>query len=61
MTNAQRNQAISRGLEAYTKKHTASKAAARTALIAEGIYTQSGKLRAEFGGKHSKIAAKKAS
>lgn len=59
MTDAQRRTAIEKLIADYTAKHTVSKAAARAALIAEGIYTKKGALRAEFGGgsKKAKNAA----
>jgi len=59
MTDAQRREAILKIIKKKTEKMTVSKATARKALIDEGIYTQKGKLRAEFGGgrKKSKSAA----
>lgn len=59
MTDAQRRIAIEKLLEKHTAEHTVSKAAARAALIAEGIYTKKGALRVEFGGvsKKAKVAA----
>lgn len=59
MTQTQRNAAIRELLKAHTAKNTATKAAARNGLIAEGIYTKEGKLRAEYGGegKRTKSAA----
>ncbi|MFG1346075.1 hypothetical protein V5F59_14365 [Xanthobacter autotrophicus DSM 431] len=50
MVDEQRRMAIKKAIEAYTAKHTVSRKVARETLIAEGIYTQKGKLRAEFGG-----------
>lgn len=50
MTNAKRNEAIQALIKDHTEKHTVSKAAARKALIEEGIYTPEGELRVEFGG-----------
>jgi len=50
MTDAQRRTAIMGLIERYTAENSVSKNVARTALINEGIYTKSGKLRAEFGG-----------
>jgi roadblock/LC7 domain-containing protein len=59
MTQTQRNAAIRELLKAHTARNTATKAVARKGLIAEGIYTKDGKLRAEYGGagKRSKNAA----
>lgn len=57
MTHQQRNSAIIDLLESYTKKNTVSKAAARKALIEEGIYTQKGELRVIFGGERKKAKA----
>ena len=54
MTVAQRNAEILRLLAQQTKLNTASKAAARASLIAEGIYTKKGALRVEYGGKSKK-------
>ncbi len=54
MTDAQRRQAIHDLIKRYTAEITVSKAAAREALIKEGIYTRKGKLRAEFGGEPKK-------
>jgi len=50
MTLAQRNAEIFKILDDQTKRNTVSKAAARASLIAGGIYTKGGKIRAEFGG-----------
>lgn len=50
MTDAQRRMAIKKFIIEYTAAHTVSKKVARDTLIAEGIYTQKGKLRAAFGG-----------
>lgn len=50
MTLAQRNAEILKILEEQTERNTVSRAAARASLIAEGIYTKKGKIRAEFGG-----------
>jgi len=57
MTHAQRNAAILRAIEKYTKEKTVSKKIARDALIAEGIYKKNGKLRVEFGGSTKKPKA----
>ncbi|WP_296615541.1 hypothetical protein [Sphingomonas sp.] len=56
MTLAQRNAEILKLLEEQTKRNSASPAAARASLIAEGIYTKKGKLRVEYGGKSKKGA-----
>ncbi|MEP9359334.1 hypothetical protein [Sphingomonas sp. KR3-1] len=56
MTHAQRNAEILRLLEEQTNRGLKSKAAARATLIREGIYTEKGKLSAEFGGKRKKAA-----
>ena len=53
----QRNAEILKMLEDETKRATVSKATARATLINEGIYTKSGKLRAEFGGSKKETAA----
>lgn len=59
MTVEQRNAAILQIIEKHTARSTKSKKVAREGLIAEGIYTKSGKLRPEFGGpgKRKKAAA----
>lgn len=57
MTEAQRSQAISRLIKAYTDETTVSQSSARAALIKEGIYTKKGRLRAEFGGSQPKDKA----
>ena len=41
-------------LSAYRKKAEADPAGARKRLIATGIYTKRGKLRAEYGGEPAK-------
>lgn len=50
MTDAQRRAAILKIIEERTEQMTVSQKAARDALIKEGIYTQRGELRVEFGG-----------
>jgi division protein CdvB (Snf7/Vps24/ESCRT-III family) len=54
-----RRDAIKKLIDDYTLTHTSSPEKARQALIKEGIYTQAGNLRAEFGGskRKSKSAA----
>ncbi len=54
MTHSQRNTAILELLRAHTERNTVTRDAARKGLIAEGIYTQRGALRAEFGGEGRK-------
>lgn len=54
MTLKQRNAEIVKILDAQTKLNTVSRTSARAALIAGGIYTKSGKIRAEFGGEPKK-------
>ncbi len=51
MTKEQRNAKILRAIEEATAKSSVSKESARKTLMAEGIYTAKGKLKAEFGGK----------
>jgi len=50
MTIEERNAEILRLLAERTQANTISRAVARKALIADGIYTQKGKVRAEYGG-----------
>jgi hypothetical protein len=50
MTNAERNRKILHAIDQATTKAVSSRQAARQMLIAEGIYTAKGQLRAEFGG-----------
>jgi len=59
MTDEKRRNAIKNLIEKYTAAKTVSKAIAREALIAEGIYTRKGQLRVEYGGvtKKRKTAA----
>jgi hypothetical protein len=54
MTLEQRNAEIFKLLKEQTKRNTVSRAAARAALIDEGIYTKKGKVRAEYGGEPRK-------
>ena len=44
-------------LSAYRKEAEANPAGARKRLIATGIYTKGGKLRAEYGGEPAKAKA----
>ena len=57
MTDTQRRTAIMGLIERYTTTNNVSKSAARTSLINEGIYTQKGKLRVEYGGASKKEKA----
>jgi len=57
MTDAQRRAAIRKLIEQDTADKAVDRKTARAALIKEGIYTQKGTLRVEFGGeKKSKPA-----
>jgi hypothetical protein len=47
---SERNKKILDLIDEYTKCATVSQKTARETLIREGIYTKSGKLRAEYGG-----------
>ena len=58
MTNAERNQKIIKLIEARTKQGLRSRAAARKMLIDEGIYTEKGNLKKEFGGRGSASLAR---
>jgi hypothetical protein len=51
MTEAQRYKAISKAIKAYTIEHTKTPAAARAALIREGIYNKNGKIKDRFNEK----------
>ena len=57
MTHDERNEAIKQLIRDHTKVMTQSREIARSTLIAEGIYTKRGQLRAEFGGKSKKTKA----
>lgn len=57
MTKAERNARITKLIEARTKRGLRSKRAAREMLISEGIYTQRGNLKKEFGGQGSRRTA----
>lgn len=48
MTEIQRYTAINQLIERYTDENTVSQKVARDALIREGIYTKSGKLKKRF-------------
>ena len=50
MSESKRNQTIKRMIKRYTAANSASPAAARSALIKEGIYDSEGRLKPEFGG-----------
>lgn len=45
-----RNDAIKTLIEEYTKRATVDKETARKTLIKEGVYSEEGKLRKEYGG-----------
>jgi hypothetical protein len=51
MSKNERNQLILAKIKETTERGLKSKAAARKILIAEGIYTEKGNLRKEFGGR----------
>jgi hypothetical protein len=57
MTHAQRNERILKAIAKETARAIESRKTARETLIREGIYTKSGKLKAEFGGGKPKAAA----
>ncbi|MFW2851469.1 hypothetical protein ACM61V_06030 [Sphingomonas sp. TX0543] len=48
MNDADRRAAVLAVIKLKTEENTASRETARAALIAEGIYTKAGKLRAQF-------------
>ena len=50
MADSERFAAIKRYIRAYTAEHSSTRESARRALISEGIYTNDGALRPEFGG-----------
>lgn len=54
MTQAERNDAITKLIKERTDKTTVSRKVARETLIKEGIYTKEGKLRVEYGGSGKK-------
>lgn len=51
--NRERNSKIHQLIADYTKKHTRSPAAARAALIREGLHDADGNLILEYGGKNA--------
>ena len=55
MTDTERLTLLRALLKQHTAKSVVSKEVARQTLIDEGIYTQSGKLTAEYGGKLRKV------
>jgi len=57
MTDAKRREAIIDLIKRHTADKTVDRATARKSLIAEGIYTQKGALKAQFGGVSKKRAA----
>jgi hypothetical protein len=50
MTHSERNQAIKNAILAHSRKALASPEAARSSLIASGIYTKNGDLHPNYGG-----------
>ena len=61
MGKRDRNQLILEKIKETTERGLKSKAAARQILISEGIYTEKGNLRKEFGGRGArKRSSKKA-
>lgn len=54
MSTENRRTAILSLIKRHTKTHSASRKAARDALVKEGIYTSDGKLEAEYGGETKK-------
>ena len=48
--NASKRAALALVMKRYTKAKTASADVAKAALIGEGIYTDAGKVSAEYGG-----------
>lgn len=48
MNDADRRAAVLAVIKAKTETNTVSRQSARAALIAEGIYTKAGKLRAQY-------------
>lgn len=54
MTNDERNDAIRKLLAQRKKQGTKSREAARKTLIAEGVYTKSGKVSPQYGGPTSR-------
>ena len=59
MSKTERNQIILDKIKETTERGLKSKSAARRILIGEGIYTEKGNLKAEFGGRgwRQKVAA----
>lgn len=60
MTIDERNAAISQLLHDYARKHTGSRKVAWDSLVALGVYTDDGKLAAEYGGAAKPPKARKA-
>lgn len=56
MTDVQRNEIIKKAMAAHAKKVLVSREAARADLIATGIYTKSGALHPDYGGKKTAAA-----
>lgn len=57
MTHAERNAKLLAIIAEETARAIESSATARDTLIAEGIYTKKGELRAAFGGRRKRTAA----
>ncbi len=51
MSKSERNQLILAAIKETTERGLKSKEAARSILVSEGIYTEKGNLRKEFGGR----------
>lgn len=58
MTHIERNSAIKSLIADHTRRVTVSREAARTSLIASGIYTKSGELHPSLGGPTGRAAKK---
>lgn len=59
MTKSKRHEILRAQIEATTKRGLKSKSAARTILISEGIYTEKGNLKKEFGGRGARKSTAK--
>lgn len=55
MTTLERNRKIELFIAARTRQGLKSRAAARKMLIEEGIYTEKGNLKKEFGGRGAPV------
>lgn len=58
MSKKERNERIIAQLNAVTERGLKSRAAARSILIDEGIYTDKGNLRKTFGGRGARSSTK---